>query len=152
MLGFSRAGLGLPSVNHCVSKALLFQQLASGARALYVYYCIVVVYIDSLTNKTLLASFHKMVLRENSNEPSKTVLAEVVFVKELASCSEVVHLAPFFPFGPLCFVTPFSPASFLFIPMWHLLASHQATEYLGAFFRREGSDQAKTSSQIHQQT
>lgn len=46
----------------------------------YVYYCIIIVYIASLTSKTLPASFQKMLVRENSKEPSKTVLAEAISI------------------------------------------------------------------------
>lgn len=46
----------------------------------YVYYCIIIVYIASLTSKTLPASFQKMLVKENSNEPSKTVLAEAISI------------------------------------------------------------------------
>lgn len=144
-------GAGLPPLKHCVSKALLFQQPGFGVMTLYVYYCIIIVYIDSLTSKTPLASFHKMLVRENSNEPCKTLLAEAIFVcqgtsKLLWVCSYGLFLSLFSP--SVLWLFPLLPPYF-FLPVWHLLASHQATEYLVAFFRREGDNQVKTSSQIH---
>jgi len=106
---------------------------------LYVYYCVIIVYIDSLTSKTPLASLHKMLVRENSNEPSKTLLAELFLsVEELANCIKFVNMAPFFPFFSFCFVTFSSPAPLFFHSSGICLASHQATENLVAFFRREG--------------
>lgn len=116
-------GGGLPSVNHCVSKALLLQQPGSRVMTVYVYYCIIV-YIDSQTSKSPLAWFHKMLVRENSNEQSKTVLAQVIFVCHGTSklqwvCSYGLFLYPF----PLSVSWIFSsPVCLFFYPCgicWH---------------------------------
>lgn len=116
-----------------------------------VYYCISIVYIDSLTSKTLPESFHKMLVRENSTEPSKIAFAEAVFVSRGTSKLQFVQIVPFFPIFP-CFLwlSPLlCPFLIFFKSMLHLLASCQVTERLVAFFRREGDNLKSLQSSLH---
>lgn len=90
----------------------------------YVYYCIIIVYIASLTSKTLPASFQKMLVRENSNEPSKTVLAEAISI-----CQGTSKLQWVCSYGPFLSLFPLLFCDFLFF--CHLFSTQYTVAYTG---------------------
>lgn len=67
------------------------------------------------------------------NHPKQYLLKLFPSVKEIASCSELAHMVLLFSLFPFCSVL-FSSSAIYFLPMWCILASHQTTEYLVAFF------------------